>query len=134
MKKEMLNGDLIPYNLSAEELEVMMTSAVMKDFTIACEALSYKNDSEAYRIMKSYINDKDKYRRLYILKTIFRHSEAVELVDFLEEAITSDDFLFAENGLLVVSAYKIKVSDALLLSAVCKHLPKLYTGICSKNA
>ncbi len=129
MKKEMLNGDMIPYDLSVGELEVMMTSAVMKDFTLACEALSYKNDPEAYRIMRSYINDNDKYRRLYILKTIFRHREAVELSDFLENAIASEDFLFVENGLTVISSYNIKVSDTLLLSAVCKHLPKLYTGI-----
>lgn len=56
MKKEMLNGDMIPYDLSVGELEVMMTSAVMKDFTLACEALSYKNDNEAYRMMKSSVS------------------------------------------------------------------------------
>ena len=129
MKKEILNGTRIPYELSVEELCKMLSSPVMKDFSLACEALSYKSDDAAYEAMKSYVNDKDKYRRLYILKTIFRHPNAAELVDFLENAISSEDFLFAENGLIVISEYKIKVSGSLLLSVVTKHLPKLYTAI-----
>ena len=133
MKKEILNGTRIPYELSIEELCKMLSSPIMKDFSLACEALSYKNDDAAYEAMKYYINDKDKYRRLYILKTIFRHLNAVELVDFLENAITSEDFLFVENGLIVISEYKIKVNDSLLLSVVDKHLPKLYTAIRSLN-
>ncbi|MBR6768023.1 MAG: hypothetical protein IKM34_00870 [Clostridia bacterium] len=133
MKKEILNGTRIPYELSVEELSKMLSSPIMKDFSLACEALSYKNDAAAYETMKSYINDKDKYRRLYILKTIFRHPNAVELIDFLENAITSDDSLFVENGLIVISEYGIKVSDSLLLLVVTKHLPNLYTAIRSLN-
>ena len=125
MKKEILNGTPIPYDLPIEDLKAMMSSAVMKDFSLACEALSYKDDPEAYRIMKSYINDKDKYRRLYVLKTIFRHPEAVELIEFLEKAVASDDFLFVEHGLSVVSDYNIRISDGLLLSTVCKHFSNL---------
>ena len=131
MKKEILNGTIIPYELSVEELSKMLTSPIMKDFSLACEALSYKNDAAAYEAMKSYINDKDKYRRLYILKTIFRHPNAIELVYILENAIASEDYLFVENGLIVISEYHIKVSDSLLLSAIHKHLPKLYTAISS---
>lgn len=129
MKKEILNGTYIPYDMPIEELRRMMSSSNMKDFSLACEVLSYKNDPEAYQIMKSHINDKDKYRRLYILKTIFRHPEAAELIDSLENAIASDDFLFVENGLIVISDFQIKLSDDLLLSVVQKHLPKLYTAI-----
>ena len=43
--------------------------------------------------------------------------------------ILSEDFLFVENGLLVISEYNIKVSDELLLSAVSKHLPQLSVAI-----
>ena len=129
MKKEILNGTPIPYDISVEELIQMLSSPDMKDFSLACEALSYKNDVVAYEALKSYINDKDKYRRLYILKTIFRFPNAVELIDFLEGAILSEDFLFVENGLLVISEHKIKISDSLLLSAVNTYLPKLYTAV-----
>ena len=133
MKKEILNGARIPYELSIEELSKMLSSPIMQDFSLACEALSYKNDDAAYEAMKNYINDKDKYRRLYILKTIFRHPKAVELDGFLENAITSEDFLFVRNGLIVISEHQIKVSDSLLLSVVTKHLPNLYTAVRALN-
>lgn len=129
MKKEILNGTPIPYDLPIEDLKVMMASSTMKNFSLACEALSYKNDPDAYEIMKSYINDKDKYRRLYILKTIFRHREAAELFGILENAILSEDLLFVHNALTIISEYRIKISDAALLSAISKHLPKLYTEL-----
>ena len=129
MRKEKLNGMSIPYDLSLEKLEKMMSSSVMNDFSLACEALSNKNDPEAYRIMKTHINDRDKYRRLYVLKTIFRHREAVELVDFLEKAIMSEDVLFVENGLMIVSDYRIKVSEPLLISTVRKYCDELYTAV-----
>ena len=129
MKRETLYGTPIPYESSVEELSKMLSSKVMKDFYLACEALSYKDDHGAYKAMKSYINDKDKYRRLYILKTIFRHPDSVELIDFLESAITSEDSMFVENGLFVISEHQVKVSDSLLLSAVNKHLHGLYTAV-----
>ena len=47
MKKEMLNGTRIPYELSVEELSKMLSSPIMKDFSLACEALSYNNDVAA---------------------------------------------------------------------------------------
>ena len=129
MKKEILNGTPVLYDMSVEELEKMLSSPVMKDFSLACEALSYKNDPEAYRIMKSHVSNKDKYRRLYILKTIFRHPEAVELMGFLESAIACDDFVFVENGLIVVSEYGIKVSEEILITTVKKYCDDLYTAV-----
>ena len=133
MRAEMLNGKPIPYDLPVEELKKLISSPVMNDFSLACEALSYNNTPEAYKIMKSYINDKDKYRRLYILKTIFRHPESAELVGLLEDALASDDFLFVSNGLHVVADYGIKVSESLLFSAVIRNLSNLYTEIRAIN-
>ena len=129
MKRETLYNIPIPYESSVEELIKILSSKDMKDFSLACEALSYKDDHKAYEAMKSYINDKDKYRRLYILKTIFRHPDSVELIDFLESAITSEDFMFVENGLFVIYEHRVKVSESLLISAVNKHLHGLYTAV-----
>lgn len=109
-----------------------MASPVMTEFCHACEALSYRKDPEAYSIMKSYIDHRDKYRRLYILKTIFRHSKAAELVDVLEKALASEDRLFVEHGLSVISDYKIKVPDDLLLSVIAKNLSSChYQQLCA---
>lgn len=129
MRTLLLNGTDIPYDLPIEKLNAMLSSSDMKEFSLACEALSYNSDDVAYQLMKSHINDKDKYRRLYILKTIFRHPQATELIDYLERSISSVDFLFVENGLLVVKEHKIKVSSTLLLSAVKKHLSKLSASL-----
>ena len=129
MKKAILNGTSIPYEATVDELKTMISSPVIKDFSLACEALSYKDDAVAYEMMKSYVNDRDKYRRLYILKTIFRHPQAIELKEFLEGAINSDDFLFVSQGLLVIAEHNIKISEALLVAATERHLSKLYTEI-----
>jgi hypothetical protein len=39
MKKEILNGTPIPYDLSVDTLKEMISSPMMKDFALACEAL-----------------------------------------------------------------------------------------------
>ncbi len=134
MKEKTLNGTLIPYELSIEKLKEMMSSSNMKNFSLACESLSYKSAPEAYQIMKSYITDKDKYHRLYVLKTIFRHPEACELIDFLESSIASNDLLFIENGLIIVSEYNIKVSESLIISTVKKHCDKLHFALNALNS
>ena len=131
MRKELLNGTPIPYHLNIDDLKTLMASAEMKDFSLACEALSYHQDPQAYAIMKSCLDNKDKYRRLYILKTIFRHAQAKELAPFLEEAIASDDFLFVSNGLLAAADYHITISESLLFSAAMRHLPKLDMELCA---
>ena len=120
MKKEILNGVPIPYNRSVEALREMADSPDMKDFSLACEALSSKNQPDAYEVLKSHIHDGDKYRRLYVLKTIFRCPEAAELTEYLEGAIASEDFLFAEQGLRVAATHRVRVSEALLKDTVWK--------------
>ena len=130
MKKEILNGTPIPYELETKELTVMLSSPDMKQFSLACEALSHKDEIEAYDALKAHLNDKDKYRRLCVLKTIFRHGVAVELVGVLENAIASGDFLFVRNGLEVVCEYGIAVDGELILAACKRWLPDLNTERC----
>lgn len=126
MRTEMINGIPVPYDLSVNELEVLLISGDMSDFVVACEALSYRSDERAYQLLKKYITDQDKYKRLYVLKTIFRHPKAVQLKSFLEECLLSDDVLFVHNGLSVVGQYEIEVSEKAVLSAVLKHLSDLH--------
>lgn len=134
MRKKILNGAPIPYGASIEELKMCLSSPSMKDFSLACEALSHSNHPEAYAAMKAYINDEDKYRRLYILKTIFRHPQATELVNRLEESLAAEDVLFVRTALIVIATHNIKVSDALLLSTVAHNLPELCTELQALHA
>ena len=125
MRTEMINGIPVPYDLSVDELEALLISGNMSDFAVACEALSNQSDERAYQLLKKYITDKDKYKRLCVLNTIFRHPMAVQIKSFLEDSILSDDFLFVHNGLGVVGQYEIEVSEKAVLSAVSKHLSDL---------
>ena len=125
MRKKILNGAPIPYGASIEELKMCLSSPSMKDFSLACEALSHSNHPEAYAAMKAYINDEDKYRRLYILKTIFRHPQATELANRLEESLAAEDVLFVRAALTVIAEHKIKVEGAALVAAILRHLPDL---------
>lgn len=126
MRAEKINGIPVPYNLTIEELEEMLSTADMGGFVVACEALSYKTEKKAFELLKSYITHKDKYKRLCILKTIFRHPSAAQVKKFLEDSILSDDILFAENGLKIVYEYKIEMPEQVLFVAIFKHLPDLY--------
>ena len=126
MRTERINDVSVPYNQSIEELESMLLTGNMSEFVVACEALSYKSDKKAFDILKKYIIDKDKYKRLCVLKTIFRHPMSEQEKEFLEESILSDDVLFAENGLKVVCEYKIPIPEEFILSAVFKHLNNLH--------
>lgn len=126
MKRETINGVSVPYDKSPEELEIMLSTGSMSDFVVACEALSYKTDKKSFELLENYITDKDKYKRLCILKTIFRHRSSKILKNFLEESILSDDILFAENGLNVAFEYEFDISDNVIFAAVKKHIKNLY--------
>lgn len=127
MKAEKINGTAVPYDKSTDELELMLTGGNMSDFAAACEALSYKTDEKAFKALKGYINDKDKYKRLCILKTVFRHPASVQLKAFLEESIMSDDINFSQNGLKSAYDCHFRISDEIILGAVQKHLSQLYS-------
>ena len=129
MRTEKINGVTVPYNKTNDELEIMLSSGNMSDFVVACEALSYKTDEKAFNLLKKYSNDKDRYKRLCILKTIFRHRNSTELKDFLEESIMSDDINFAANGLKNAYDYHFKFSDETILTAVHKHFESLHCSI-----
>ncbi|MBQ8259409.1 MAG: hypothetical protein IJY97_07580, partial [Clostridia bacterium] len=125
MKKEYLNGAPIPYDKPIGELRELLFSPNMKNFSLACEALSYSEDAQAYELLKSFSDHKDKYRRLYVLKTVFRLPQAVELVYLLENALCSDDLSFLKAALDVIAEHKIKISESILRTSVSKHINKL---------
>lgn len=126
MRKEIINGKSIPYHNTVEEIAELLSTGDMSDFAVACEALSYYSDEKAFVLLKSFITHKDKYKRLCVLKTVFRHPMSFRIKSFLEECILSDDFLFVHNGLGAVGQYRIEVSEQAVLSAVRKNLTDLH--------
>jgi hypothetical protein len=118
------------------KLKMMLASGEMKYFMRACEELSAREEREAYEAMKRYINHKDKYKRLYVLKTIFRHPCAAgELIPWLEENIASGEQWFRDNGLRIIGELGLKIDREILLSAVERELKNLYSdGISALSA
>lgn len=122
MRYESVNGSYVPYDLPFDNIKDMLKSPIMKEFCLACEALSENKSKEAYEALKPYMFDKDKYRRLYVLKVIFKNPYAQELVFELENVLLSNDILFVEAGLFVVKDYNIKVLENILKEAITKIL------------
>ena len=129
--KKILNGKSVPYDLPYEELVKMLSSDNMTDFCIACEALSEYNTEEACEKMGEYLFCKDKYRRLYILKTIFRNQYAEKYIPEIINSIQSEDILFANIGLELVKELNIKVSEKIIIDAISRHFKNLEDSLYS---
>lgn len=125
--KTEINGRPVPHGLPKEELYGLLASDSMTDFVPACEALSVFSDEEACDRLGAYLTHPDKYRRLAVLKVIFRNPHAVKYLPALEEAIASEHILFAENGLRAAYECRMPVPDPVILAAIRRHLGKLFS-------
>lgn len=130
--KPVINGHPVPYDLPKEELYTLLASDSMTDFVLACEALSALPDADVCDRLGAYLTSPDKYRRLAVLKVIFRHPAAVKYTPILEEAILSEDILFAESGLRAAAECRAPVSESAILTATRRHIAKLHapTALC----
>lgn len=111
MKKEKLNGKDIPYDDPIDVLIQKLNSHHMGDFSLACEALSYKKEPEAFFALKEFICNKDVYRKRYVLETIFRHSMAISVLPKIEEMLKTSDRLITETIMLSMIQYNLTVKD-----------------------
>lgn len=125
--KTEINGRPVPHGLPKEELYGLLASDSMTDFVPACEALSAHSDEETCDRMGAYLTHPDQYRRLAVLKVIFRNPHAVKYLPALEEAVSSERILFAENGLRVAYECRMPVPDPVILAATRRHLGELFS-------
>ena len=125
--KPVINGRTVSYDLPAEELYAMLASEDMTDFLLACEALSVIPDEEVCDRLGEYLASTDEYRRLAVLKVIFRNPHAVRYTPVLEQAVMSEAILFAENGLRVAYECRVPVSEAAILTATRRHIARLFS-------
>ena len=124
--KPVINGRTVSYDLPREDLYAMLASEDMTDFLLACEALSVIPDEEVCDRLGEYLTAPDQYRRLAVLKVIFRNPHAIKYAPALEQAIMSETILFAENGLRVAYECRVPVSETAILTATRRHIAKLY--------
>ncbi|MGN0486411.1 MAG: hypothetical protein ACI4GB_04190 [Acutalibacteraceae bacterium] len=117
-----INGKKIPCELSYDELKEMCRSSYGNDFAIACKAISSVKTMETYQFLKSFMFDKDKYRRLNVLDVIFTYPYSTELRPLLIEYLQSMDILFVRRAAQIISEMAISVSD-LVLTTTLKQYP-----------
>lgn len=113
---EYLNGQAVPKDCTIDELRMMLESLDMQTFALACEALKNMQTTEAYYILKSKLQVKDKYRYRYILSVIFAFDESVELQDCFINAMQSDEKIFVLTALNHLNHRNLWVTDEQILS------------------
>lgn len=128
MSKTIINGRLVPYELSNDELAHLCSSKDMSDFVVACEVLSTRDNHESYQILKSYFYDKDKYRRLAVIKAIFQLSDSVELNTYLEPLLQSEDILFVHTASNIIVSKRITVSENIIKETLSRYIDDIEVG------
>ena len=122
MKPEMINGIIVPYNLSTKQLiDRLHAAADMSCFSVCCTALSYKDDEEAYEALFPYLSDNDYHKRPYVFGVIFRMPYAIKLNDELQEALLTDDIHFILRALETYSSGKFCIHDEIIRAFFFKY-------------
>lgn len=116
-----VNGQLVPDDLSISEAAVMLESNDMQSFAVACEVLTEKRTTEAYQILKRYLDTKDIYKYRYILSVIFAFDQSVELSDYFISALQSDNRWFVTAAMGHLIHRNLWVSDDQVLSCFEKN-------------
>lgn len=122
---KMINGQIVPENLTLSELEEMMGSSDMQTFAVACEALRLANSQAAYELLKKYISVSDLYKRRYVLSVIYDYPSAAELVSELEHTLQSDELFLVTTALDNIIQGKVRVADEQILACIEKNTGKL---------
>ena len=122
MMPEMINGIIVPYNLSTKQLiDRLHAAADMSCFSVCCTALSYKDDEEAYEALFPYLSDNDYHKRPYVFGVIFRMPYAIKLNDELQEALLTDDIHFILRALETYSSGKFCIHDEIIRAFFLKN-------------
>lgn len=128
MSEKIINGRLVPYELSNNELAYLCSSKEMSDFVVACEVLSTRDNQESYQILKSHFYDKDKYRRLIVIKAIFHLSYSVELNTYLETLLQLEDILFVHTASNIIVSKRISVSENMIKETLIRYIDDIEVG------
>lgn len=122
---KIVNGRDIPNTYSLPELEMMMRSANMETFAMACEALRQLHTEDAYNVLKKYISCADLYKKRYVLSVIFDFDGATELISELENALQSDEHFLITTALDHIIQGKAHIGDEQLFTCLEKNSNKL---------
>lgn len=122
---KMINGQIVPENLTLLKLEEMMESSDMQTFSVACEALRLANTQEAYELLKKYLYVSDRYKRRCVLAVIYDYNNSSELVSELVQALESEKVFLVTTALDNIIQGKVRVADEQVLTCIERNHEKL---------
>lgn len=122
---KMINGQIVPENLTLSELEEMMESSNMQTFAIACEALRLANTQEAYELLKKHLYVSDRYKLRCVLAVVYDYSNSSELVSELVRALNSEELFLVTTALDNIIQGKVRVADEQVLACIERNHGKL---------
>ncbi len=109
MRKESVNGCIVPYNSSILELKELLSRSDMVSFTLGCEALSQKAEIDSYDLLFSYLNHEDPYKRRCALEAICHSCYKDKLSGMLEEKLLDSNIFVVKTALKMIYEEQIKV-------------------------
>ena len=116
-----INGNAVPDNYTIDQLRKMLDSSDMQIFVLACEALRNTNNAKAYQVLKTKLQEKDRYRYRYLFSVIFSFDESAELHEYFANALLSDDTLLVATALEHLTHKNIWVTDEQILACFEKN-------------
>ena len=125
-RKELLNGEPLPYDAPLSELEDMLRDKEMQRYCLACEALSWRTDEESFRLLAEQLAVSDRWRRLYAFRVIYRSPHAAGLAAHAVRQLLSDDPSFVLAALEIIEEHRLPCPEAAMKAAVAEHYELLH--------
>ncbi len=125
-RKQLVNGEPIPYDAPLPELEDMLRDKEMRRYCLACEALSWRTDEESFRLLAEQLAVADRWRRLYAFRVIFRSPYAAGLASYAVQQLLSDDPSFVLAALEIIEEHRLPCPEAAMKAAVAEHYELLH--------
>lgn len=122
---KMINGQIVPENLTLSKLEEMMESSNMQTFAVACEALRLANTQESYELLKKYLYVSDRYKHRCVLAVIYDYNNSSELVSELVRALQSEELFLVTTALDNIIQGKVRVADEQVLACIERNHGRL---------
>ena len=125
-RKQLVNGEPIPYDAPLPELEDMLRDKEMQRYCLACEALSWRTDEESFRLLAEQLAVSDRWRRLYAFRVIFRSPYAAGLSSYAVQQLLSDDPSFVLAALEIIEEHRLPCPEEAMKAAVAEHYELLH--------
>lgn len=129
-RKQLINGETIPYGAPISVLKEMIQGTQMQDFSLACEALSWRRDEEAFRLLAEQLDAKDRWRALYAFRVIYRSPYAEGLASYAIKRLQSEDETFACAALRVLVEFDLPCPEELVKNAIERYFDQLGEELC----